>query len=178
MTELSLVARCPRLEDLLMLRYTELRPHLPKALLYGLLGAGASALLIGIPTDVIPNPIFGRMLPVRAQDYLFLGITALLAGILAATYAFPRVAACSIEQGKTTVGGLLSFLAVGCPTCNKVVVALLGSSGALTFFEPLQPLLATLSFLLLGFAIWLRLRPLRGGIAPADPAPNTGLSAR
>jgi hypothetical protein len=154
------------------------RPYLPKAALYALLGAGLTALVIGIPTDVLPNPLFGRMLPVRAQDYVFLGLTALLAGLLAATYAFPRTAACSIEQGKTTVGGLLAFLAVGCPTCNKVVVLLLGTSGALTFFEPVQPLLAVASLLLLGLAIWLRLRPLRAGSTPVDGAPSASLTTR
>ena len=38
------------------------------------------------------------------------------------------------------VAQLLAFLAVGCPLCNKVVVLLLGASGALTYFEPIQPL--------------------------------------
>jgi hypothetical protein len=151
-----------------MLTY-DIRPHIPKALLFGLLGATATALVIGIPTDVIPNSLFGRMTPVRPQDYVMLAITALLAGILAATYAFPRANACSIEQGKTTAGGFLSFLAVGCPTCNKVVVLLLGTGGATRFFEPVQPLLAALSFGLLGLAIWLRLRPF---FRPDHPVPG------
>ena len=136
-----------------------IRPHLPSALLYGALGAAFATLTIGIPTDVIPNPIFGRMTPVRVQDYVFLVTTALLAGILAASYALPQTRACSIQQGRATVGGLLSFLAIGCPTCNKIVVLLLGTSGAITIFEPLQPLLAAASFALLLLAIWIRWRP-------------------
>ena len=136
-----------------------IRPYFPIALLYGAVGAAFAILTIGIPTDVIPNPIFGRMTPVRLQDYIFLIATALLAGILAASYALPQTRACSIQQGRATVGGLLSFLAIGCPTCNKIVVLLLGTSGALTVFEPLQPLLAVASFALLLFAIWIRWRP-------------------
>jgi hypothetical protein len=138
---------------------SEIRPHLPSALLYGALGAAFAALTIGIPTDVIPNPIFGRMTPVRAQDYVFLIVTALLAGILAASYALPQTRACSIQQGRATVGGFLSFLAIGCPTCNKIVVLLLGTSGAMSIFEPLQPFLAAASFALLLLAIWIRWRP-------------------
>jgi len=138
---------------------SEIRPYLPSALLYGALGAAFAALTIGIPTDVIPNPFFGRMTPVRTQDYLFLVVTALLAGILAASYALPQTRACSIQQGRATVGGLLSFLAIGCPTCNKIIVLLLGTSGAISIFEPLQPLLALASFALLLLAIWIRWRP-------------------
>jgi hypothetical protein len=68
------------------------------------------------------------MTPVRLQDYVFLIVTALLAGILAASYALPQTRACSIEQGRATAGGLLSFLAIGCPTCNKIIVLLLGGA--------------------------------------------------
>jgi hypothetical protein len=147
------------------------RTRIPRATLYAALGAAVTALAIGIPTDVIPNPVFGRpMVDVRPQDYVFLALTAAMAGILAASYAFPRARACSTEQGKATLSGLFTFLAVGCPTCNKVIVLLLGTSGALTFFEPLQPLLGLASLGLLAVAIWVRWRPLLRR-ATADPRP-------
>lgn len=139
--------------------FGSIRPYLPRAVAYAVGAAAFTTLAIGIPTDVIPNEFFTRMTPVRAQDFAFLIVTALLAAILAASYALPQSNTCSIEQGKTTLGGFLSFLAIGCPTCNKLIVLLLGTSGALTIFEPLQPILAALSFLLLGLAIWLRWRP-------------------
>ena len=56
------------------------------------------------------------------------------------------------------VGGLLSFFAVGCPTCNKLVVVALGSTGALDWFAPAQPLLAGLSIAMLVWALRSRLR--------------------
>jgi len=118
-------------------------------------------LVIGVPTAVIANPWFTRMTPTRPQDYIFLGITVLLAAVLGATYTLP--AACSLQEGKLTSGGFLSFLAVGCPICNKVVVLLLGVSGALAYFEPFQPVLALGSLLLLGYAVFLRLRAIRAG---------------
>jgi hypothetical protein len=52
-------------------------------------------------------------------------------------------------------------LAVGCPICNKIVVLLLGVSGALTIFQPLQPVLALAAMVLLGYALFLRLRAVR-----------------
>ena len=143
------------------------RDVLPRAVAYGALGALAATLLIGIPTDVIPNPWFGRpSTPVRPQDYAFLAVTALLAGILVASYAFPQTRVCSTEQGKTTVGGLLSFLAIGCPTCNKIVVLAIGASGALNWFQPIQPLLGLASIVLLAVAIWARWRPVFGKQPP------------
>lgn len=55
-------------------------------------------------------------------------------------------------------GGLLSFLAVGCPVCNKLVVLLLGLGGALQYFRPIQPVLAAAGLGLLVATLALRLR--------------------
>lgn len=137
---------------------TTTRPY-GRAALYGLLAGTVTMLLVGIPSDVIANPFFTRMTPTRPQDYLFLALTALLAAILGATYAFPS--ACTLQEGKFAGGGLLTFLAVGCPACNKIIVMLLGTAGAYSYFEPIQPLLAALSIALLGFGIWVRLRGIR-----------------
>ena len=63
-----------------------------------------------------------------------------------------------------TVAGLGTFLAIGCPVCNKIALVLLGASGALTVFAPLQPLIGAASLgLLAGTLAWrFRLRA-RGG---------------
>ena len=57
-----------------------------------------------------------------------------------------------------SLGGLLSFFAVGCPICNKVVVIALGTSGALTWFAPVQPYLGVFALGLLAWALRVRLR--------------------
>ncbi len=126
------------------------------------LGFGVGSLLVvGIPTAVIPNQWFRRMTPTRPQDYVFLAATALLAAAIGATYACTRDAACPREEGKLTAGGMLSFFAIGCPICNKLVVALLGVSGALNYFAPVQPFLGFASVALLGVTLALRLRAIR-----------------
>ena len=38
--------------------------------------------LVGLPTDVIPNPVFGRPVPVTWWSYPVLVVTALLGGLL------------------------------------------------------------------------------------------------
>lgn len=129
----------------------------PRALAFGSAGAAATALLIALPTAVLSSAFFTRMTPVRPLDYVFLALTALGMGLLAATYAGPAVPA---SERRTVAGGLLAFLAIGCPICNKVVVLLLGVSGALTYFEPLQPLLGASGLLLLVTALMVRVRGL------------------
>lgn len=61
--------------------------------------------------------------------------------------------------------GYLALLAVGCPVCNKLVVALIGVSGAFNYFAPLQPLLGGLGLALAAVALALRLRGARRACA-------------
>jgi len=126
-------------------------------------GAVVTALLVGIPTDVIPNPVFGRPVEVTWWSYPVLVVTAVFGGLLIATYVREPGTAPLDEEldrpGRTGgIGGLLSFFAVGCPTCNKLVVVALGSTGALDWFAPAQPLLAVASIVLLAWALRARLR--------------------
>ena len=67
-------------------------------------------------------------------------------------------------------GTLLSFFAVGCPVCNKLVLLALGTSGAMSFFAPLQPILAVASIGLMAYAVRTRLR---GEVACAVPSSRT-----
>jgi hypothetical protein len=132
-----------------------------------LVAAGASvlvALAIGLPTDVIPNPVFGRPVPVTWWSYPTLLMTAVLGGLLAATYLADRsVTPASLDDvdaptRRGGIAGLLSFFAVGCPVCNKLVVIALGTTGARQWFEPVQPVLAVASIVLLAWALRARLR--------------------
>jgi len=135
----------------------------------GLAAALFTMPLIGLPTAVVPNRFFVRMTPTRPQDYLFLALTALLVGLIAATYAAPQGSSLPGGEGRLGGGGLLSFLAIGCPICNKLVVLALGIGGALRWFAPIQPLLGGASLMLLGVAAWSRLRALRVGCARCAP---------
>jgi hypothetical protein len=129
-----------------------------------LVGTVATALVIGLPTDVIPNPVFGREVAVTAWAYPVLVLTAVLSGLLFATY----VREDGQRDGATdeldtparrgTVAGALSYFAVGCPVCNKLVVVALGTVGAREWFEPIQPYLAVASLALLAVALRARLR--------------------
>ena len=147
--------------DLLHYRAISMRKRLqllarPRPIAFGLAAVTVAALAMAVPTAVFANPFFTRMTPVRTQDYVFWAIGSVLIGLIAATYGVPGVrAAC---QSRTLGSGVLNVLAIGCPICNKVVVLLLGISGALTIWAPIQPLLGVAALSLLAWTLGLRLR--------------------
>jgi hypothetical protein len=122
----------------------------------------AVVLVIGLPTDLVPNPVFGREIPPTAWAWPSLVVTAVLSGLLVATYvdqpADPSPDRSVAARRGGWAGGLLTFFAVGCPVCNKLVLLALGSAGALRWFEPVQPLLQLGAVALLAGALWVRLR--------------------
>jgi hypothetical protein len=141
------------------------------------------ALAIGLPTDVIPNPVFGRPVDITWWSYPTLVVTSILGGLLAATYVRSGPAPVDIDRpGRLgSIGGLLGFFAVGCPVCNKLVVIALGTTGALEWFAPAQPILAIASIVLLAWALRVRLRtatscPVSGTIR--DDADETAMMSR
>ena len=123
--------------------------------------AVGTVLIVGIPTALLPTGVFGRGVPAPLWAWPVLLMTAILSGLLTATY----VARPGFEslQGRESgrrggmAGGFLAYLAVGCPTCNKVALLALGSSGAIDWFAPLQPVLAVLGVVLLMYALRKRL---------------------
>ncbi|MDJ0324760.1 hypothetical protein QMG61_13430 [Cryobacterium sp. PH31-AA6] len=116
-------------------------------------------LVIAIPTDLIDTPFFAREIAPTTWSWPALAVSSILAGLVFATYvAYPEGAAPSRSEGRLGLAGwMITFFAVGCPVCNKIVLLALGASGALQFFEPVQPYLAGASILLLGWALHARL---------------------
>ncbi|SPL98730.1 unnamed protein product [[Actinomadura] parvosata subsp. kistnae] len=128
-----------------------------------------AAALIGVPTAIIATSWFSRMTPVQWWNYPVWVTAAALTGLIAATYVAPvRVRA--PQESKALIGALISAFAVGCPVCNKLVVLALGTSGALTYFAPLQPVLAVSSLVILAVALRRRLTALRACPAPGPRA--------
>ncbi len=116
-----------------------------------------SALALGIPSDLVPNPVFGRPVAIKPIDYVIWITTASLIGLTMAIQPSGDQAADDSAQKRTIWGGFIGFLAIGCPVCNQAVVALLGVSGALSLWAPIQPLVGVLAIALVGFALKRRL---------------------
>lgn len=138
--------------------------------------AAVSALAVGVPTDVIDTTLFTRMTPVRWWEPLVLALTALLAGLWV---AIPRPTGDVRGRGGVLGAITAAVFAVGCPVCNKIVVALLGISGALGVWAPVQPVLAGLSLLALTAAVLLRWRRRTCPVdVPAQLTPGASPDAR
>ena len=135
-----------------------LRALSPRYVATALAAAILVSVVIAVPTAIIENPWFSRMTPVYGDQYAFWLGTSLLTGALLATYVGGPPIDGGARLGAT--GTVLAYLAVGCPVCNKAVVALLGVSGALDFFAPAQPLLGALGLLAAAAALAIRLRSL------------------
>lgn len=137
-------------------------------------GAVVVALLIGLPTELIANPWFHRMVPAEWWNHPVWIATSVLAGLLLATYV--REARTAEDRGSARggAGGVLAFFAVGCPVCNKLVVVALGTTGAMNWFAPVQPFLAVGALLLLAAALRSRLANERACRVPTASALGGG----
>jgi hypothetical protein len=139
-----------------------------------LAGAVVVGLLIGLPTELVPNPFFRRMMPAEWWNAPVWIATSALSGLLLATYVREGAAAPDDRPSRRGgIGGLLAFFAVGCPICNKLVVVALGTSGAMTWFAPVQPFLAVAALALLVVALRGRLQGARSCRLPAPVAERT-----
>lgn len=130
----------------------------PRRWLVALVGAVLTVISIAVPTAMIANPVFGRAVPVTAWAWPALLAAAALSGLLLATYVRGPDRADQVSARTGAAGAALTFFAVGCPVCNKLVLVLLGASGAMQWFAPVQPVLAVAAIGLLAWALRSRLR--------------------
>lgn len=107
--------------------------------------------VIGTVTALWPNPWFVRMTPTAGFEVALLVAQALLGGL----YLGIRAPSCGIKSAGS--GGLLGFLGVACPICNKILLAIFGSGLLLTYFEPIRLYVGLLGTGILLFALHRKL---------------------
>jgi hypothetical protein len=129
-----------------------------KRWLFALFTGISTYVIIAIPTAIIKNPIFGRDVAVTSWSIPVLILTSILSGLLFATYMKNENFIQEERSAKLgSAGALFSFLAVGCPVCNKIALIALGTTGAMQYFAPVQPYLALFGILFLLYALQKRL---------------------
>lgn len=115
-------------------------------------------LFLALPTDLLPNPIFGREVPIRWWEYPVVAATVILTF---AWFAIQAPLMMKQNNGRLLGGVTLALFAVACPVCNKIVLLLLGTAGAMGFWAPIQPYIGVFSVLALALALYLRVRTAR-----------------
>lgn len=128
-----------------------------------------TVVVIAVPTDLIDTPVFGREVPPTWWSWPALLVSAVLSGLLFASYVRNGDAPEREDRRSGRLGGaggLLTFFAVGCPVCNKLVLLALGTSGAMTYFEPVQPVLSVAA---IGLLVWALSKRLTGQLSCAVP---------
>ncbi len=119
----------------------------------GILFALLLALVLGIPTALIPNPFYHRMLPLTGLDYFFwIATSALIAANIV-------VFVCRQTQKQSKLawgGGIVGFFSFACPICNLVLMSIFGSTVLLTVLEPLRPWLGMLSIGMLSVSLYFQ----------------------
>ena len=103
--------------------------------------------MLGTISALWENPFFIRMTPADGWEISMLALLSLLSGL----YVAIRRPFCS---NKTVgIGGVLGFLGVACPVCNKILLLAFGSELLLTYFEPIRIQVAAIGVLLTGWAV-------------------------
>jgi hypothetical protein len=103
--------------------------------------------LLGSVSALWANPFFIRMTPAGSLEIALLGVLAALSGL----YVAIRRPVCGNYTAGS--GGLLGFVGIACPTCNKLFLLLVGSEALLTYFEPVRVYVAAAGVAVLAFAV-------------------------
>lgn len=165
----SRIRRTDQLRTVLQLAWQGLRMWTPRQVTAAVTSAAAVAVVIGIATVLIPNPIFARDIEPVWWNYPIWILTSVLMGMLIATYIGPSRSSTPItddhddaQQKRSSklglTGTVLAWFAVGCPVCNKIALMALGYSGAITYFTPVQPFLAGAAVIFSAIALVIRLK--------------------
>ena len=104
----------------------------------GIIAAFLFLLLFGIPSALIPTPFFSRMTIPTLFEWTIYVVTALLAGLYVGLYYFKKQQQSTQSFCAATSGSMFGFLSYGCAFCNKILIALLGISGIISYYLPYQ----------------------------------------
>lgn len=127
----------------------------------GVLTAVAGFAVLGSVAALWDNPVFVRMTPAGGWEIAMLAVMSLSAGVFVAI----RRPACSVRGAGA--GGVLAFLGVACPVCNKVLLLIFGGEFLLSWFEPVRIYVAAAGALLVAVVALREFLLIRRQVPPA-----------
>jgi hypothetical protein len=135
-----------------------------------LVGAGVTAAMfagLGTVAALWENPLFMRMTPTSGFEVALLLLLSVLAGV----YVSLPGTECGVRTAGA--GGVIGFLGIACPVCNKVLVLLFGGALLLEYYEPVRLYIALGGVALLAAAIAFRMTRGRRAAAGASAGHTT-----
>ena len=133
------------------------------------------ALALGVPTGLVPNPVFPLSEPPPAWSRPSLAAISLLSGALIATYLTSPVGGAGPDArrraGLTAAAGVYVTI---CPTCTLLAATALGTGGVVAWLQPAQPALALGAIGFLVFALRRRVRTEGSCQVPMGSGNNAG----
>jgi hypothetical protein len=102
---------------------------------------------LGTVSALWDNPVFIRMVPAAGFEIVLLGLLSILLGM----YVAIRRPFCGTKTA--TTGGVLGFIGVACPVCNKVLVLVFGGELLLTYYEPVRIYVAMAGVVAIAIAV-------------------------
>jgi hypothetical protein len=122
---------------------------------------------LGTVSALWANPLFMRMTPAGVWEIGLLGGLSLLGGV----YVAIRRPACADRTAGA--GGVIGFLGIACPTCNKLLMLAFGGEVLLSYYEPVRIYVAAAGTALLALVVlWELRRQWRTAVSPLGSGPQ------
>ncbi len=125
-----------------------------KFLLIGVISFIIIFLIFGIPTDVISNKLYTRMVPSTKLDLFFLVTVSLMLGIYIGLSFYLRDKKKKQKNAAAYTGAAGSFLAISCPICIQFLLLIFGAAALMAYLQPLRPYIGFLSIGLIGLGLY------------------------
>jgi len=131
----------------------------------GILAFIVSLVAFGIPTAIIPNQIYKRMIPATYLDWVFLVIISAMLGTYIGLYFYGKKTKQNDSKEDAMAGGsaITSFFALSCPVCISFLVAIFGTTALLMYYEPFRPVLGFMTLGVLSTALYLKINSIKEG---------------
>jgi len=109
--------------------------------------------IMGTVAALWQNPVFIRMTPVGDWEVILLVLLSIISGI----YIIVRRPFCDTanSENTATAGGIVGFLGLACPVCNKILLLAFGSEFLLTYFDPIRVYVTMIGLFIM---VWVVMR--------------------
>ena len=107
--------------------------------------------LFGTTSSLWENPIYMRKIEIKTLDYWIFAFFTILG-------SFHMGIENRVCKKSSMFGGILGFLGFACPTCNAILVLILGNSFLMTYFEPIRHYIGFIGIGVLAWSLYRKIK--------------------